>query len=212
MKQLRPRLGQGPAWGPTVCPPSHPAHSPALPICTASLVSLPWSTDFSFLCMLAFFLSSASPPSALLRGCISMAAAPSCCLAAGGRAHMCTHRHAQTHRHAHTQVSLQGGDAGPHPACLGECGEIPTSLPGPLHGRHRSLEMGVVSCLFPRDTATRATACLGPGIQDTAGSDKALPWTPSRSGLEAPLGLLPVTCWFFPHSNKTQAWALPSGP
>lgn len=164
MRQLRPRLGQGPAWGPTVCPPLHPSHSPALPICTASLVSLPWSTDFSFLCMLAFFLSSASPPSALLRGCISMAAAPSCCLAVGGRAHMCTHRHVQTHRHAHTQVSLQGGDAGPHPACLGECGEIPTSLPGPLHGRHRSPEMGVVSCLFQPET-------LQPGPQPAWGLD-----------------------------------------
>lgn len=61
---------------------SHPV-IPALPIWTASLVSLPWRTDFSFLCMLDFFLSlsSPSPPSALFSGCISMAAAPSCCLA-----------------------------------------------------------------------------------------------------------------------------------
>lgn len=61
------------------CPPA----IPALPICTASLVSFPWRTDFSFLCILDFFLSlsSPSPPSALFSGCISMAAAPSCCLA-----------------------------------------------------------------------------------------------------------------------------------
>lgn len=53
---------------------------PALPIWTASLVSFPCSTDFSFFGMDTFFLSfsSASPPSALFRGCISMAAAPSC--------------------------------------------------------------------------------------------------------------------------------------
>lgn len=56
---------------------------PALPIWTASLVSLPWSTLFSFLGMLVFFfsLSSTSPPSALLSGCISMATPPSCFLA-----------------------------------------------------------------------------------------------------------------------------------
>lgn len=55
--------------------------SPALPICTASLVSLPWRTDFSFFGRLAFFFSSASAPSSLFRGCISIAA-PSCALAA----------------------------------------------------------------------------------------------------------------------------------
>lgn len=55
--------------------------SPAFPICTASLVSFPWRTDFSFFGRLAFFFSSASAPSSLFRGCISIAA-PSWALAA----------------------------------------------------------------------------------------------------------------------------------
>ncbi|TNN49864.1 hypothetical protein EYF80_039906 [Liparis tanakae] len=57
------------------------SNSPALPICTASLVSLPWRTDFSFFGGPVFFFSSASPPSSLFSGCISIAA-PSCALAA----------------------------------------------------------------------------------------------------------------------------------
>lgn len=63
--------------------PHHMSTIPALPIWTANLVSFPWRTDFSFLCMFAFLLSlsSPSPPSALFSGCISIAAAPSCCLA-----------------------------------------------------------------------------------------------------------------------------------
>lgn len=50
-------------------------HSPAFPICTARRVSLPCSTDFSFLGILAIFfsLSSLSSPSWLLSGWISKA-------------------------------------------------------------------------------------------------------------------------------------------
>lgn len=73
-----------PQQGPLATPLQPP---PAFPICTASLVSLPCRTDFSFLGTLAFFFSrsSISPPSALFRGCISMATAPSCFLAAHRR-------------------------------------------------------------------------------------------------------------------------------
>ena len=41
---------------------------PALPICTANLVSFPWRTDFSFLGSFCFFLSGSSSS---LSGCIS---------------------------------------------------------------------------------------------------------------------------------------------
>lgn len=55
------------------------SYSPAFPICTASLVSFPWSTDFSFLVTLTFFtgltssFSSDSAASSLFKGCISRA-------------------------------------------------------------------------------------------------------------------------------------------
>lgn len=122
--------------------------------------------------------------------------------------HTRTHRHVHTHRHADPQVSLQGAGVGTPPPAQGST--VRPSLP--------SLRPPAWPAQIPCDEGVSLSLLetLDPGSQNTAQRDTAAPWTCSRNRLGAPLGLnkssspSPKGSSAFPHSDKTQAWALPS--